>query len=654
MVDSVRHFSRSLSTNTSVATPTALDNRSVMQFTQVLSAPPPSNLPDLNTPQGFTQWREKRLQTTGKTALDNKDYQALATQTITNLNQKTNSETYSMTGADHAAMAVRDAYNNSMAFYSYADAMPEYDEQQFLKQLPDDYYRALVPATGQQLNIADMKALIEEYAQLQPQYQNPTIKARLDEINQKLNPYREAYNHQYAKEEWSESGISVTYADQRLNYRFETSQEAFKAEVSKDIKISSPQGGHYVAGGELLAAIAENTQHGHTAGADNNKNGAFDPTKDRHGLSGFVNGFIENVIDNPVIRTVAQIAQFTPLAPVATIFHTVAAAHDTIQAAEDGNITKALASAAGAVTGTGKLTGSTNIANTASALRDIATAATVINDPKNAMLDITSAKVANYIGHGDNGNSPFGNAKPIAHGISQGVFQEARGGEFVSGFTGAVAAELGENVNTMSGITQRTALSGLIGGLAAEISGGDFQDGARAAAITHVFNDEAITSTEKENIRISEGSGITSIDADGVPVFDENHPDYHHYFTSNSCSKNDEWCTYNTAVQGLLRYPAPGAGGTPIVDEQSGFALPVGFVTHEVYDDGAKIYNITKNGQHLLDPGIVKRWVDQSQNQVTINTFGEGTGNMGSLNNWLADSLWKKVDDNIFDYMREK
>ncbi|MBO0613411.1 hypothetical protein [Thiothrix fructosivorans] len=490
MVDSVRNFSRSLSTNTSVATSTALDNHSVMQFTQVLSAPPPSNLPDLNTPQGFTQWREKCLQTTGKTALDNKDYQALAAQTVTNLNQKTNSETYSMTGVDHAAMAVQDAYNNSMAFYSYAGATPEYDEQQFLKQLPDDYYRALIPATGQQLNVADMKALIEEYAQLQPQYQNPTVKARLDEINQKLNPYREAYNHQYAKEEWSESGISVTYADQRLNYRFETSQEAFKAEVSKDIKISSPQGGHYVAGGELLAAIAENTQHGHTAGADNNKNGAFDPTKDRHGLSGFVNGFIENVIDNPVIRTVAQIAQFTPLTPVATIFNTVAAAHDTIQAAEDGNITKALASAAGAVTGTGKLTGSTNIANTASALRDIATVATVINDPKNAMLDITSAKVANYIGHGDNGNSPFGNAKPIAHGIAQGVFQEARGGEFVSGFTGAVAAELGANVNTMSGIAQRTALSGLIGGLAAEISGGDFQDGARAAAITHVFNDE--------------------------------------------------------------------------------------------------------------------------------------------------------------------
>ncbi|OQX03118.1 MAG: hypothetical protein BWK73_40530 [Thiothrix lacustris] len=693
MVDSVRNFSRLLSTNTSVATSTALDNRSVAQFAQALSASPPN----LNTPQGFAQWREERLQTTGKTALDDKDYQTLAAQTVTNLNQKTNSETYSLTGADHAAMAVQNAYNNGVEFYKNVSVTPEYDGQQFIKQLPNDYYRALIPATGQKLNISDMKALIEEYAQLQPQHQNSAVKARLDAINQQLNPYREAYNHQYAKEEWSESGISVTYADQRLNYRFETSQEAFKAEVSKDIRISSPQGGHYVAGGELLAAIAENTQYGHTAGADNNKNGAFDPTKDRHGLSGFVNGFIENVIDNPVIRTVAQIAQFTPLAPVATVFNTVAATHDTIQAFEDGNITKALVSAAGAATGASKITGSANIANTASTLSDVATVAKVIDDPKNAMLDMTSAKVANYIGHGNNGNSPFGDAKPIAHGIAQGVFQEARGGEFISGFTGAIAVELSTNRSTGLDVTQRTVLSGLMGGVAAEISGGEFQDGARAAAITHLFNDEASaykrlneknspddvlihnsntresywvskgsaaesemkatldsSSKGKENVRISERSGITSIDADGIPTFDENHPDYHHYFTSNSCSKSNEWCDYNSAVQGLLRYPAPGAAGTPIVDDQSGFAAPVGLVTHEVYDNGAKIYNVTQDGLHLLDPGIVKRWVDESQNQVTINTFGEGTGNMGSLNNWLADSLWSKVDENIFDYMREK
>ena len=148
------------------------------------------------------------------------------------------------------------------------------------------------------------------------------------------------------------------------------------------------------------------------------------------------------------------------------------------------------------------------------------------------------------------------------------------------------------------------------------------------------------------------GDGILGMDDDGVPIFDDKHPDYHHYITSNACSKKESWCNYDAAVQGLLRYPAPGATGEPIQDEQTGFAVPVGYVRHEVYDNGARIYNITQEGKHLLDPGIVKRWVDESQYSININTFGEGTGNMGNLNNWLSDPLWEKVDSDIFNYMR--
>ncbi|QTR50313.1 hypothetical protein [Candidatus Thiothrix anitrata] len=149
-------------------------------------------------------------------------------------------------------------------------------------------------------------------------------------------------------------------------------------------------------------------------------------------------------------------------------------------------------------------------------------------------------------------------------------------------------------------------------------------------------------------------NGVLGFDNDGVPSFDDQHPAYHHYVTANSCSKTESWCIHDTAVQGLLRYPAPGASGEPIKDEQTGFATPVGYVRHEVYDNGTKVYNITQEGKHLLDPGIVKRWVSESQDSISINTFGEGTGNMGTLNNWLSDSLWKKVDSNIFDYMRNQ
>jgi hypothetical protein len=47
---------------------------------------------------------------------------------------------------------------------------------------------------GKKLKIADMQALFDEYARLQPQHQTLAVKARLDQINQELQPYREAYN----------------------------------------------------------------------------------------------------------------------------------------------------------------------------------------------------------------------------------------------------------------------------------------------------------------------------------------------------------------------------------------------------------------------------------------------------------------------------
>ena len=70
-----------------------------------------------------------------------------------------------------------------------------------------------------------------------------------------------------------------------------------------------------------------------------------------------------------------------------------------------------------------------------------------------------------------------------------------------------------------------------------------------------------------------------------------------------------------------------------------------------VSPDGREVVNITEN-MHILYPGTVRRWVTESANEVTINTYGEGVGPMGRLNNSLADSLWGKVDKNIFDYAK--
>ncbi|MFA5448779.1 MAG: hypothetical protein WC233_10955 [Sphaerochaeta sp.] len=83
------------------------------------------------------------------------------------------------------------------------------------------------------------------------------------------------------------------------------------------------------------------------------------------------------------------------------------------------------------------------------------------------------------------------------------------------------------------------------------------------------------------------GNGIIGYGANGVPVFDESHPRFHHYYGSNSCAQGSAGCSYENAVAGLLRHPAPGASGEPIENGQTSFAMPVGRVRHVVVDGGS-------------------------------------------------------------------
>ncbi|WP_029413739.1 phosphocholine-specific phospholipase C [Paracidovorax oryzae] len=143
--------------------------------------------------------------------------------------------------------------------------------------------------------------------------------------------------------------------------------------------------------------------------------------------------------------------------------------------------------------------------------------------------------------------------------------------------------------------------------------------------------------------------GLLGQDENGVLLFDEKNPNFHSYNVSNSCQKTTPGCTFGNVAEGLMRYPAPGASGEPIKNKQSGFAFPVGPVTHVVSPDRSMVTNITEKS-HLLYPGIVRRWVSESANEVTVHTYGEGVGPMGKMNNALADWLWGKVDKDVFKY----
>ena len=88
------------------------------------------------------------------------------------------------------------------------------------------------------------------------------------------------------------------------------------------------------------------------------------------------------------------------------------------------------------------------------------------------------------------------------HGIAQGTISELRGGNFRSGFVGAVTGSVAGgasgrvmgSLGVASNVGSLTAVAGIFGGLAAKASGGSFEDGAVSAAFTHLFNDEAAMS----------------------------------------------------------------------------------------------------------------------------------------------------------------
>ena len=119
-----------------------------------------------------------------------------------------------------------------------------------------------------------------------------------------------------------------------------------------------------------------------------------------------------------------------------------------------------------------------------------------------------TAGSARGIGHGFGANtlladgssvvpaSPFGAGKWLVHGIAQGTISELRGGNFQSGFVGAVAGSVaggasGRVMNSFgtSNLGTSTTVTAIFGGLASKASGGSFADGAVSAAFTHLFND---------------------------------------------------------------------------------------------------------------------------------------------------------------------
>jgi RHS repeat-associated protein len=150
---------------------------------------------------------------------------------------------------------------------------------------------------------------------------------------------------------------------------------------------------------------------------------------------------------------------------------------------------------------------------------------------KGAIFGGLSGAAAGWVAHGTGiaakgavGAFGDGALKELVHGVTQGAIAKLRGGDFKSGFIGAIvggyADKFARGINLplrlikgFTGRAVRTAIAAITGGLATKIAGGRFEDGAVSAAFRWLFNDEVAISKENKIFSLTKkcSSGKCSI-----------------------------------------------------------------------------------------------------------------------------------------------
>ncbi len=132
---------------------------------------------------------------------------------------------------------------------------------------------------------------------------------------------------------------------------------------------------------------------------------------------------------------------------------------------------------------------------------------------RGAVLGGVTASVANHIGYGKSSFAKWAQKdiynKAIAHGLSQGAISQVSGGNFKEGFLGgAFSSYTGDAwLDTSSGgVFIDTMISSVSGGIAAELGGGKFANGAMTAAFVSLYN-HGSSAYKGDDYAFDEGNG---------------------------------------------------------------------------------------------------------------------------------------------------
>ena len=130
------------------------------------------------------------------------------------------------------------------------------------------------------------------------------------------------------------------------------------------------------------------------------------------------------------------------------------------------------------------------------------------------------------------------------------------------------------------------------------------------------------------------------------------HPNYHEYETFVVICKLSATCTRGSVFKRLKEYPTPAGptrGGVNTCDVTD---IGGNKVLHIVDEENFGVFNNTMQG-HMFDPGYVYRNVlVDSQNNVVVRSYGEGTGDYKPFNDWFAKYGWPAVDGRIQKHFR--
>ncbi len=271
---------------------------------------------------------------------------------------------------------------------------------------------------------------------------------------------------------------------------------------------------------------------------------------------------------------------------------------------------------------------------------------------KGALLSGTSALFTKVIGDGfadaDSwGTRIFkeysGEAKAIAHGVSQGAFSKAQGGSFLRGFAAGGGGSYFGGGSGMSGAVR----SALIGGTASALAGGKFEDGAMQAAFVHVFND---LMHPQENASAQNHPAMASIDPGGI------NPHYY-MITDLICRSNAAGCNMSDAIAAFPRFAVPAFFVSEPVqngDINNVFGFPFkASVTSYVSNGGLTITNVT-NLNHIFFAGLIERNLFESNGNIYVQTIGVGNGPFRKINKVVGENVFRGLNNRYRNYLLNK